>query len=156
MKQLAGTLPDLSKELFWLHIYFILLTPLLLTFNRFCISGPLAYFTILFWVGLRKTGGVSQAPRTTLLAGYLGQLPGIITALIVMTGNWLPVAPDTFDFLIQLWQTPLSPIYPLLPRTSFRGVPLYFCLTLISSFLLPLIPASGAYLSQKLKRSGNP
>ncbi|AFV11544.1 putative membrane protein [Thermacetogenium phaeum DSM 12270] len=153
MRQTARPLPDLIKKLFGLHICFILITPLLLTFNRFSIGGPLAYAAILFWVGFRRTEKFLKPLRTTLLAGYFSQLPGIIITLIIMAGNRLPFANDAFDFLIQIWQTPLSPIYPLLPRTSLLGIPLYFCLTLTASFLLPLIPAGGAYLSQKLKKS---
>lgn len=153
MYKQADTPLKLAIELLLLHILFILLTPLLLTLGYLSIIVPLLYFAILFLVGLRKTKNFPKAPRTTLLAGYLSQFPGIIISFIIMTGKAWPFGLDVFEFLIQIWQTPISPIYPLLPHIRFNGIPLYFCLTLTSSFLLPIFPVSGAYLSQKLKRS---
>lgn len=154
MQQYTKSFLALSKYLFLLHLIFIFITLLLLTLGRFSLVGPFIYFFILILVGVRKAHRVKVSPLTVLAAGYLSQLPGIIPALIIFTEKLLPFNNDAFEFVVQIWQTPIYPLYPLLPRTSYWDIPLYFLISLTVSFILPLLPAIGACLS-KFKRVGS-
>ena len=120
----------------------------MLNFGRLAIIASLFYFLALLLAGLQGNRTLQTTPLTTLAAGYLSQLIGILSSFFVLTKKLLYFGVATFEFIAQIWQTPLYPLYPLLPPTSFLDYPLFFFITITASFVLPLIPALGAGLSQ--------
>ena len=140
------------NSLFLLHILFILLTLPMLYLGRFSSFLPFCYALVLFLTGLHRNRALDIPPLTILAAGYLSQLPGIIPGIIILTKGLWPFGLEVFEFVAQIWQTPLYPLYPFLPRTSYHDLPLYFLVTITASFIIPLIPALGAWLFQLVKK----
>jgi hypothetical protein len=141
----------IAGNLFLIHLLFIIITLITLQLRRFSVITPFCYLLVLFLAGWRCHNRLSISPLTTLAAGYLSQLPGIIAALLIITGELWPSDLAVFEFIAQIWQTPLYPLYPLLPRAAYGDVPLYFLITINASFVLPLIPAAGSSLSRLAK-----
>lgn len=142
----------IAGNLFLIHLLFILLTIMMLHLGRFSLVTPFCYTLVLFLVGLQRTRTLDSPPLTILAAGYLSQLPGIIPGFLILTEDLWPFDLEVFEFIAQIWQTPLYPLYPILPRTSYLDIPLYFLVTITASFILPLIPTAGAGLSYLVKK----
>jgi hypothetical protein len=141
----------ITGNLFLLHLLFILLTPLALHLGYFSPILTLCYVLVLFLMGLKRARALNVSPLKLLAAGYISQLPGIIPSFFIFIKDLLSFSTEVFEFLVQIWQTPFYPFYPLLPRISVDNIPLYFMVTLSISFIIPLISALGAYLSVKIK-----
>lgn len=144
MRRGSSAFLSIAGNLFLIHLLFILLTIMMLHLGRFSLITPFCYALVLFLVGLQLTRTLDIPPLTTLTAGYLSQLPGIIAAIFIFTRDLWPFGLEVFEFVAQIWQTPLYPLYPILPRTSYHDIPLYFLVTIIASFVLPLITAVGS------------
>ncbi|MDD4359165.1 MAG: hypothetical protein PHX16_00330 [Syntrophaceticus sp.] len=138
----------MAKTLFLLHLLFIIITIMMLYFGRLSIIVPLIFVLALFLAGLHGCRTLDVGPLITLTAGYLSQLIGILSSFFVLTEGVWDFSIEPFEFIAQIWQTPLYPLYPILPRTSCFDFPLYFVVTITASFVLPLIPALGASLSR--------
>lgn len=146
-----STLLSMTGNLLLIHLLFIILTPFILHIRYFSAVLTLCYLLVLFIIGFRRSHALNIAPLKVLAAGYFSQLPGIIPSIFVMLKKLLPFPTVVFEFLVQIWQTPFYPVYPLLPRTSIADFPLYFVINLIVSLIIPLIPAAGAYAA-KIKK----
>lgn len=134
-----------------IHFCFILLTPMLLQNLYLARLGPLAYLSVLVCTGFISAKKMRQPALYAFLAGCLSQTPGIISSLVVIVEILSKYEmPDAFDFAAQVWQTPFAPLFPLLPRIRLIDVPFYYWVTLLLSFVLPLFPASGAFINCKL------
>lgn len=147
----SSTLLSLTGKLLLIHLLFILITPLILHIRYFSAVLTLCYLLVLFIIGFRHTQDLNISPLKVLAAGYFSQLPGIIPSIFVLIKKLLPFPTVVFEFLVQIWQTPFYPVYPLLPRTSIADIPLYFMLNLIVSMIIPLLPAAGAYAAKSKK-----
>lgn len=159
MHQSKHALFSMAKNLLLLQLVFIIITVIMLNWGRLAMLSSLFYIMALFLVGLQGNRTLQTTPCTTLVAGYLSQLIGIISSFFVLTKNSLNLEVATFEFIAQIWQTPLYPFYPLLQPTSVFAYPLFFFITITASFVLPLLPALGAWLSQLLityKNKRNP
>jgi hypothetical protein len=141
----------MTGNLFLVHLFFILLTPLVLNLGYFSAVLTLCYVLVLFIIGLKRSLALNISALKVLAAGYLSQLPGIIPSIFVIIKDLLPFPTIVFEFLVQVWQTPFYPVYPLLPRSSVADFPLYFMVNLFISMIIPLLPAAGAYVS-KIKK----
>lgn len=148
MRQRKHTFLSMAKKLFLIHLLFIIIAIIMLHFGRFSIISSLIYVPVLFLAGLQGTRILKTEPLTTLTAGYLSQLIGILPSFFILTKGLWDFSIEPFEFIVQVWQTPLYPLYPILPRTSYFDMPLYFFVTITASFVLPLIPALGAGLSR--------
>jgi hypothetical protein len=148
MRQSKHALFSMAKKLFLLHLVFIIITVIMLNFGPLAIISSLIYILALFLAGLQGTRIHKTEALTTLAAGYLSQIIGILSSFFVLTKSLWNFSIEPFEFIAQIWQTPPYPLYPLLPPTSYFDMPLYFFITITASFVLPLIPALGAGLSR--------
>ncbi|HHY30560.1 MAG TPA: hypothetical protein GX520_07735 [Syntrophaceticus sp.] len=144
------------RNLFLLHLLLIILTLPVLYLGRFSSCLPFLYVLVLFLMGLLRNRTMGIPPLTVLAAGYLSQLPGIIPGFFILTEDLWPFGLEVFEFIAQIWQTPLYPLYPLLPHAIYHDIPLYFLVTVTASFIIPLIPAAGAWLSYLVKKMYQP
>ncbi len=140
------------RKLFFLHLIFILLTLPVLYLGRFSIFLPIFYVFVLFSQGIAQNYKIGFSPFKMLAVGTLSQLPGIISGFFILTASIWTFNLEPFEFTAQIWQTPFYPFYPLLPHIIYHDIPLYFHVTAIISFVLPLIPAIGAGTSCLIKK----
>jgi hypothetical protein len=140
---------NLIEILFLLHITICALTPLVLRLvTNISWVWPAIYLTVLVTVGGQLANKIARPHRAALLAGIYSQLPGIACVSWIFSGNVLHIAtPEVLDFIAQVWQAPFNSVFPLLPRSSWAGIPAYYLVTLLLPFLLPLFPLVGTFLS---------
>jgi hypothetical protein len=138
-------------SLYITQVLFIALTPLALSSPRLAIFWPL-FIAAQVLLG-RHAAGSSSKKQTLLafLAGAAAQLPGIISAVVILDGYFKGfTTPDAFDSITQIWYSPFAPLFALLPRAQYDGAPLYFLVNLLLPFIIAPVPLCG-YL---LRRSG--
>lgn len=145
-----------SFRLLLLHLAAIAITLVSLAYQGLAALIPFIYPVILLITGLAAGLRKSFTPGQSLLAGILGQAPGLICSALIIPGLLRKLAtPDVFDFLLQLWQTPFTPLYPMLPQWQILGTPLYYWISAWLPFVIPLIPAAGTclgfHLNQKVR-----
>jgi len=134
--------------LYMAQVLSIALTPLVLFSSGLAILWPLLFVTVQVWLGWLSAARITNRPALqAAAAGVLAQLPGIISALVIFKGiaNGY-TTPDAFDFTIQIWYSAFARLSALLPHVQYGSVPLYFLVTLILPFIIPLLPACGALL----------
>ncbi len=154
MKQ-SGSIYRLIIKLYILQIIFIALTPLLLESPRLAPIWPLLFLISMAALGFWGSAGMRRPLLSSFLAGLSSQLPGIACALVILTGLGFNITtPEAFDFIAQVWYSHFAPLFAMLPRTQYDGVPLYWWATLMLSFILPFLPAAGALLQIVRCRSG--
>jgi hypothetical protein len=109
---------------------------------------PLLFIAVQILLGRRTAGNLPKNHTfLALLAGTVAQLPGIISAVVILDGYFKGfVTPDAFDFITQVWYSPLAPLFALLPRTQYDGVPLYFLANLLLPFIMAPAPLCGYIL----------
>jgi hypothetical protein len=134
--------------LYTIQILSIALTSLVVSGSYLALLWPLLFVLVQLLLGWCGAGRFSvKPPVPVLLAGLTAQAPGIISALVIIKGILAgATSPDAFDFTIQIWCSPFTPLFALLPRTQYHGVPLYFLVTLLLPFVAALLPACGALL----------
>ncbi len=143
---------QLIISLYITQVLFIALTPLALSSPRLAMFWPLMFIAAQVLLG-RHAAGCSSKRQTlpALLAGAAAQLPGIISAVVILDGYFKGfTTPDAFDFITQVWYSPFAPLFALLPRAQYDGAPLYFLVNLLLPFIIAPVPLCG-YL---LRRSG--
>ncbi|HBI26415.1 MAG TPA: hypothetical protein DDY25_01635, partial [Peptococcaceae bacterium] len=116
MQQRKHAFFSMAKTLFLLHLLFIIITIMMLYFGRLSIIVPLIFVLALFLAGLHGCRTLDVGPLITLTAGYLSQLIGILSSFFVLTEGVWDFSIEPFEFIAQIWQTPLYPLYPILPR----------------------------------------
>lgn len=127
----------------------IVLTPLALSgAYLLALLWPLLFMLVQALLGWYGAGRFCAKPSVpVLLAGVTAQMPGIISALVIIRGIFAgSTNPDAFDFTIQIWYSSFTPLFAFLPRMQYHGVPLYFLVTLLLPFIVALLPACGALL----------
>jgi hypothetical protein len=143
---------QLIISLYITQVLFIALTPQALSSPRLAIFWPLLFIAVQVLLGRHAAGSASKRQTLpALLAGAAAQLPGIISALVILDGYSKGfTTPDAFDFTTQVWYSPFAPLFALLPRVQYDGAPLYFLVNLLLPFIIAPLPLCG-YL---LRRNG--
>lgn len=150
-KTIFHSFRKLIINLFLLHFCFILLTPLLLAELYLARLGLIIYLSLLIYTGFSGTKKMIKPALYAFKAGCISQLPGILPSLVVIVGILTKhTTPDALDFAAQVWQAPFASLFPFLPRTWLCETPLYYWVTILLSFLLPLFPSAGAFINCKL------
>ncbi|MGD0622552.1 MAG: hypothetical protein ABSA82_08850 [Thermacetogeniaceae bacterium] len=121
MKQLRAFV-QLIINLYIVQVLFIALTPLALSIPRLAIIWLLLFIAVQALLGWLAAGRISERPALlSLSAGVAAQLPGIISALTILTGYSRGIiTPDAFDFTTQVWYSPFAPLFALLPRVQYE------------------------------------
>jgi len=135
-------------NLYIVQVLFIALTPLALSIPRLAIIWLLLFIAVQALLGWLAAGRISERPALlSLSAGVAAQLPGIISALTILTGYSRGIiTPDAFDFTTQAWYSPFAPLFALLPRVQYDFVPLYFLVNLLLPFTIAPMPMCGLLL----------
>jgi hypothetical protein len=135
-------------NLYIVQVLFIALTPLALSIPRLAIIWLLLFIAVQALLGWLAAGRISERPALlSLSAGVAAQLPGIISALTILTGYSRGIiTPDAFDFTTQVWYSPFAPLFALLPRVQYDFVPLYFLVNLLLPFTIAPMPMCGLLL----------
>ncbi len=135
-------------NLYIAQVLFIALTPLALSSPCLATIWPLLFIAVqvlLGWLAASRMPGRPALPA--FLAGTTAQLPGIISALIILTGYSRGIiTPGAFDFTTQVWYSPFASLFALLPRVQYDGVPLYFLVNLLLPFAIAPMPMCGLLL----------
>lgn len=154
MKQ-RKSLVQLIINLYIAQVVFIALTPLVLSNARLAVTWPLLFVAVQVLLGWQGAARMAKRPALmAMLAGASAQLPGIISALVILKGIASGyTTPDAFDFAIQIWYSSFAPLSALLPCVQYDYVPLYFLVTLLLPFFLTLMPACGALLRRRQTNS---
>ena len=139
---------QLIISLYITQFLFIALTPQALSSPRLAIFWPLLFISVLVLLGWHAAGRFSgRQALLALLAGTAAQLPGIISALIILIGNSRGfTTPDAFDFTAQIWYSPFAPLFAMLPRIQYDGAPLYFGVNLLLPLFIAPAPMCGLLL----------
>jgi hypothetical protein len=147
LKQLRAFV-QLIINLYIVQVLFIALTPLALSIPRLAIIWLLLFIAVQALLGWLAAGRISERPALlSLSAGVAAQLPGIISALTILTGYSRGIiTPDAFDFTTQVWYSPFAPLFALLPRVQYDFVPLYFLVNLLLPFTIAPMPMCGLLL----------
>jgi hypothetical protein len=144
-------------SLYAVQLLFIALTPWALSIFRLAVIWPLLFIAVQMllgrhaarWIDARPEDGHVNWTVTSLLAGVAVQLPGILSALVIVDGYSRGfVTPDAFDFLTQVWYAPFDPLFAYLPRVLYDAVPLYFAVNLLLPFIMAPLPLCGFLLSR--------
>ena len=135
-------------NLYIVQVLFIALTPLALSIPSLAIIWLLLFIAVQALLGWLAAGRISERPALlSLSAGVAAQLPGIISALTILTGYSRGIiTPDAFDFTTQVWYSPFAPLFALLPRVQYDFVPLYFLVNLLLPFTIAPMPMCGLLL----------
>ena len=135
-------------NLYIVQVLFIALTPQALSNPRLAIIWPLLFIAVQVLLGWLAAGRISERPALlSLSAGVAAQLPGIISALTILTGYSRGIiTPGAFDFTTQVWYSPFAPLFALLPRVQYDFVPLYFLVNLLLPFTIAPMPMCGLLL----------
>lgn len=142
-------------DLYLLQIIFIALTPLMLESPRLATAWPLLFLAFMTALGFLESAGMRRPLLHAFLAGVASQAPGIVSASVILTGVLCNIdTPEAFDFITQVWYSHFAPLFGMLPRLRYDGVPLYFMLCLALPFILPFLPALGALLQLRRLHSG--
>ncbi len=139
---------QLVGYLYMAQLLSIALTPLVLFSSGLAILWPLLFVIVHVWLGWLGAARIAERPvLQAAAAGALAQLPGIISALVIVKGiaNGY-TTPDAFDFTIQIWYSAFARLSAVLPHVQYGYIPLYFVVTLILPFVSLLLPACGALL----------
>ena len=136
------------SSLYITQVLFIALTPVALSCPRLAMFWPLLFIVVQVLLGRRAAGSASNKQTLlALLAGLAAQLPGIISAVIILDGYSKGfTTPDAFDFTTQVWYSPFAPLFALLPRVQYDGAPLYFLVNLLLPFIIAPLPLCGYLL----------
>jgi hypothetical protein len=140
----------LIVSLYITQVLFIALTPLALSSPNLAIFWPLLFLACHVMLGHYHAKYAFKGQTFLgLLAGAASQLPGIISAFIILDGYYKGfTTPDAFDFITQVWYSPFAPLFALFPRAHYDGVPLYFLVNLLLPFIIAPLPLCG-YLLQR-------
>ena len=128
-----------------LHFSFIFLTFIFLRYIIVSLAFLFVYGILLFYWGFWLTKKKKRPVVFALYCGVFSQLPAIFLSLIILTGaSNLSTILETYDFLLQVWHTPLAPLFPFLPSLKWQETPVYYWVTIVFSFIYPLILVLGA------------
>jgi hypothetical protein len=135
-------------SLYIAQVLFIALTPQVLSISWLAIVWPLLFIAVQVLLGRHAAGSApKRLTLLTLLAGAAAQLPGIISAVVILDGYFKGfTTPDAFDFTTQVWYSPFAPLFALLPRVQYDGAPLYFLVNLLLPFIITPLPLCGYFL----------
>jgi len=142
---------QLISSLYIAQVLFIALTPQALSISWLAIAWPLLFIAVQVLLGRHAArSATKRLALLTLLAGVAAQLPGIISAVVILHGYFKGfTTPDAFDFTTQVWYSPFAPLFALLPRVQYDGAPLYFLVNLLLPFIIAPLPLCGCFLRRK-------
>lgn len=143
--------------LVFLHFSFIFLTFIFLRYGVISLALLFVYGMLLFYGGFWLTKKRNRVVVFALYCGVFSQLPAIFLSLIILMGILTGISNlssvfETYDFLLQVWHTTLAPLLPFLPSIKWQDTPLYYWVTIVFSFIYPLVIVLGAVFGSVFKK----